>query len=124
MSVVVAIAGGTGHIGQYVTSALLASVPKPVVRLLTRTKSEKAVEFESQGAELRIVDYKDPASVAAAVEGASVFISTVGTKEAGKEVKEQLMKTVIGVESVKVIIPSEFGIDHRQNDFEVRPRCS
>ncbi|KZT61996.1 NAD(P)-binding protein [Calocera cornea HHB12733] len=115
--VVVAIAGGTGYLGFNVTPALLSHPSKPTVRVLARSRSERVQALEEQGAEFRLVDYKDPASVAAAVEGADVFISTIGTKEAGPEVKVPLMKAVLGVKSVKIIIPSEFGIDHRAVDF-------
>jgi len=116
MSLIVAVAGATGDLGVSVVTALLSATPKPTVRVLTRSDTGKAAELAAKGAELHIVDYEDSSTVAKALQGADVLISTVGTK-ATSAAKLPLIKTALEVESIKLIIPSEFGVDIKAVDF-------
>ena len=61
-----------------------------------------------KGVEVRAVDYESPSSIASAVTGVDVVISTVGT--AG--LKNQI-HIVTGAKQagVKLFVPSDFGVD-------------
>jgi len=111
---VVAVAGSTGTLGFNIAKALL-SAPYvssfSEIRLLTRSPtSDKAKELESSfaGAPARIVqfDSADPKSVDEAFRDVDVVINSL--THADDAVVDGVIRN-----KVKVYIPSEFGVDHK-----------
>jgi len=119
---IVAIAGGTGSLGSHITTALLSPQFRSSfkeVRLLTQnTASEKAQSFAAKGAKTFGVNYTDEQTVLSAIHGADVLINALGGSVAGFPAKNALLAAALKDGGIKVYIPSEFGIDHRSNDFE------
>ena len=65
-----AVVGGTGALGALVTKELVAQGAEVIV--LSRSASDVPV-----GATVKVVDYADPSSLAEALAGAEVVISTL-----------------------------------------------
>ncbi|WP_328583176.1 SDR family oxidoreductase [Streptomyces sp. NBC_00370] len=85
MSVVVT--GATGHLGKLVIASLLDSgVPAAGIAAVARSK-EKAAEFEARGVEVRIADYDDPQSLAAAFRPGDRVVLISGS-EVGRRVPQ------------------------------------
>ena len=71
------VAGASGHLGRGVAEELLTRVQPGEVRLLTRSP-DRLADLAARGAEVRVADFDDPASLAAAFAGGSrlLLIST------------------------------------------------
>ncbi|KAH9948291.1 hypothetical protein B0H21DRAFT_788404 [Amylocystis lapponica] len=118
-SYTVAIAGASGNIGSEITKAFLAeyrsSFPR-VIALVRNPSSDGAKALAEAGAELYKVDDANPGpSYEKALKGVDVFVNAFGS------VPVALKDTVFDAalkSGVKVYFPSEFGLDHRRNNFE------
>jgi len=120
---VVAIAGATGKLGQAVTKIFLSTSFRHFfsrVLVLTRdTSTSSSKSLADLGAELHqaSLDAEDPASkesLKEALKGVDVLINVLGSTY-GKQ-HDNLVETAIAAD-VKVYFPSEFGADHRVNNF-------
>ncbi|OCB86111.1 NAD-binding protein [Sanghuangporus baumii] len=119
----VAVAGATGRLGYVITEKLLTTF-KPffsrVVAITRDASSPKAKALASLGAELHEVHLDDPAlgEVKAALRSSmneiDVVVNALGMTSA--QVKDVVAETAIEA-GAKVYFPSEFGVDHRLNDF-------
>jgi NAD(P)H dehydrogenase (quinone) len=90
MSIV--ITGATGQLGRHVIDALLErSVPAGEIVAAGRSVW-KLGDFEARGVQVRTMDYADPASVAAALEGATKVLLISGS-EVGQRIEQH--RTVI-----------------------------
>lgn len=111
---VVAVAGGTGKVGSYITTALLSpqfSSSFKEVRLLTaNTSSEKARALAAKGAKTIGINYSDEKSILSAIHGADVLVNALGGSVNGFPAKNALMHAAIKDGGIKVYFPSEFGI--------------
>ncbi|KAH7099987.1 NAD(P)-binding protein [Auriculariales sp. MPI-PUGE-AT-0066] len=95
-----AIAGGAGGLGSFITKALLSQGAE--VGILTRSHDTVI----PSGAIAKVVDYADPASLSAALQGVEVVVSTLN--RAGLAQQPALADAAKAV-GVKLFVPSEFG---------------
>ncbi|MGO4188157.1 SDR family oxidoreductase [Pseudarthrobacter sp. TAF60_1] len=90
MSIV--ITGATGQLGRHVVEALLKrNVPAAQIVAAGRSVG-KLADFEARGVQVRAMDYRDAASVARALEGATKVLLISGS-EVGQRVEQH--RTVI-----------------------------
>ncbi|WP_306637818.1 SDR family oxidoreductase [Pseudarthrobacter siccitolerans] len=90
MSIVVT--GATGQLGRHVVEALLErNVPGQEI-VATGRSIEKLADFAARGVQVKAMDYADPASVAAALQGAAKVLLISGS-EVGQRVEQH--RTVI-----------------------------
>ncbi|KAI5121372.1 hypothetical protein M0805_001185 [Coniferiporia weirii] len=118
----IAIAGATGRLGQVITETLLTTF-KPffsrVIALTRDSSSSKAQDLAALGAELAEVRLDGGgeeivAQLRNAFQGVDIVVNVLGMTDA--LVKDVVAQEAIGA-GAKVYFPSEFGIDHRANDF-------
>ncbi|KAH8108727.1 NAD-binding protein [Phellopilus nigrolimitatus] len=99
---------GAGNIGKFVIEALLdkkASGAVSSVSVLTRSSGGHE-ELVAKGAKLSAVDYASPASLAGALAGIDVLISTLG----GPAIAQQAdLARAAKTAGVQLFVPSEFG---------------
>ncbi|ORY58673.1 hypothetical protein BCR35DRAFT_355367 [Leucosporidium creatinivorum] len=93
---------GAGGLGSFVAQHL-AAVPGVSLRVLSRSNETKIPE----GAELKVIDYDSKESLAEALKGVEVVISTLNG--AGFAAQPALAKAAIKAGGVKLFVPSEFG---------------
>ncbi|KAL5511054.1 hypothetical protein ACEPAH_4269 [Sanghuangporus vaninii] len=120
----VAVAGATGRLGYVITEKLLTTF-KPffsrVVAITRDASSQKARALASLGAELHEVHLDDPAlgdevkaSLRSSMNEIDIVVNALGMTSA--QVKDVVVEAAIEADA-KVYFPSEFGVDHRLNDF-------
>ncbi|EGG09872.1 uncharacterized protein MELLADRAFT_95366 [Melampsora larici-populina 98AG31] len=118
---VVAIAGATGSLGQFVTAAILNPPFRESfqeVRILTRNPSTHIVqEFQKAGATVIQVDFTSKEHLAAALKDVTIVDVLGHTGDTNRQ-KDLLLDAVAGLDSIKYYIPSEFGIDTRRVQLE------
>ncbi|KAH7099988.1 NAD(P)-binding protein [Auriculariales sp. MPI-PUGE-AT-0066] len=95
-----AVAGGAGGLGSFITKALVSQGAQVVV--LTRSHDTVV----ASGAIAKVVDYADPASLSATLQGVEVVVSTLS--RAGIAQQPALADAAKAV-GVKLFVPSEFG---------------
>ncbi|EGG09871.1 uncharacterized protein MELLADRAFT_115704 [Melampsora larici-populina 98AG31] len=119
---VVAIAGATGSLGQFVTAAFLNTPFRgsfQEVRILTRNPDTPIVqEFQKAGATVIKVDFTSKERLEAALKDVTIVVDVLGGKGDSNQQKDLLLDVISGLDSVKYYIPSEFGIDTRQVQFK------
>ncbi|KAH9813765.1 NmrA-like family-domain-containing protein [Melampsora americana] len=119
---VVAIAGATGSLGQFVTAAFLNTPFRgsfQEVRILTRNPDTPVVqEFQKAGATVIQVDFTSKERLEAALKGVTIVVDVLGGKGDTNQQKDLLLDVIAGIDSVKYYIPSEFGIDTRHVQFK------
>jgi len=116
---VVVIVGITGGIGKEIAATFLKDYKPffPTIIGTTRDKgSEAAKALAAAGADIREVpdDDNEEEALSKVFQGVDVVIDTLGGPAA--KTKNLVIKAVAKA-GVSVFIPSEFGIDHRINDF-------
>jgi len=115
---VVAIAGATGRLGKEVSQVFLTTYRPFFSRVLALVRdpaSDAAQALAAQGAELHQVSESAPGpSLEKALQGVDVVVNVLGAASA--EFKDALFDAALK-EGAKVYFPSEFGVDHRANDF-------
>ncbi|KAJ9078700.1 hypothetical protein DSO57_1003971 [Entomophthora muscae] len=107
----VAIAGGAGKLGQYLTREFLSQGTFKV-KVLTRVESkatELHEEFRQRGAEIVQVNYKDQASIKSALQNIHVVISALGSYDLFEN--QGLLINAAKESGVVRFVPSEFSID-------------
>ncbi|KAJ3827143.1 hypothetical protein F5880DRAFT_1539852 [Lentinula raphanica] len=102
---------GAGAIGTHVLRALLKSPHHPKVIVLTRTGSKKDLPSDLSSATFIPVDYTDVAALTTLFKEHSVevVVSTVGTP-GYKDAQHALADAAKASGSVKLFVPSEFGV--------------
>jgi len=116
---VVAIVGSTRHQAWKDVADIFLTSYRPffsrVIAVVPDPSSPSAKALAEQGAEIRHIDPADPLlSFTQAFEGVDVVISAVGRSTL--EYKDALFQAALD-SGVKVYFPSEYGVDHRLNDF-------
>lgn len=110
----VAIAGGTGSIGLYISRAILATQKHALV-VLSRRKSHP--ELRSLGADIVAVDFTDPSSLVSALQGVHTVISATGMDPPETFVSSQLALLDAAVKAgAKRFAPSEWAIATMPNE--------
>ena len=111
----VAIAGGTGGLGSFITHALLDRKAFQVT-LLTRTGTTETPEkkkliddFKAKGAHIAAVNFEDSQSIQHALNGIEVVVSAVTSEATGAQ--QRILADACKAAGVKVFMPSEFGLD-------------
>ncbi|TFK86092.1 NAD-P-binding protein [Polyporus arcularius HHB13444] len=116
----VAIVGGTGRLGKQIVDILVSEYRTqfPIVRVLTRDPtSDTARNLQAKGAELHMFDEANvDGSLATALSGVDVVVNALPSATTPLSVKKQVQTTAI-TSGARVYFLSEFGVDHRQNDF-------
>ncbi|RDX52838.1 NAD-P-binding protein [Lentinus brumalis] len=116
----VAIVGGTGRLGTYIVDILVSEYRTqfPIVRVLTRDPtSDTARNLQAKGAELHMFDEANvDGSLATALSGVDVVVNALPSATTPTMRLELLQSTAI-TSGARVYFLSEFGVDHRQNDF-------
>ncbi|KAI0737942.1 hypothetical protein C8Q80DRAFT_1293357 [Daedaleopsis nitida] len=115
----VTVIGGTGRLGQEISKVFLSEYRASFsTRITTRDPtSVKAQELASNGAEVYQFDPENiEQSIAAAVQGADVVVNVLPSATTSKATKQQIQAAAINC-GTKVYFLSEFGVDHRKNDF-------
>jgi len=82
----IAITGATGQLGRLVIETLLSRVPAAGIVALVRDPS-KAADLTARGVAVRAADYRDPASLRAALAGVSQLLLIAGN-EIGQRVHQ------------------------------------
>lgn len=102
----VAVAGGSGGIGSFVTSALLDAGFK--VKVLTREAKDNSEKLKAKGAEIVVVDFEKVDSLTQALKGVDAVISTV----AGAALHQPQLNLVEASKAagVRRFVPSDFGV--------------
>lgn len=112
---IIAIAGATGSLGQFITAACLNTPFRGSfreVRILTRDpSSNKAKELEKAGAVVKKTDFNQ--TLKEDLKDVSIFIDVLGSNGDSHKNKDLLLDAVLASDSVKYYIPSEFGVDTR-----------
>ncbi|OJT13021.1 hypothetical protein TRAPUB_10430 [Trametes pubescens] len=115
----VAIVGGTGRLGYEISVVFLDEFRTtfPIVRVLTRDPSTaRAQTLASKGAMLQVLDSTDVAqSLLETFVHADVVINALNVS-APKALKKQVAAAAVA-SGARVFFLSEFGVDHRENDF-------
>ncbi|KAB8272410.1 hypothetical protein BDV30DRAFT_249513 [Aspergillus minisclerotigenes] len=112
----IAIAGGTGHLGKHITTALLST---PFINsftsiiLLTRSETSPSSFDIPSNPKLQLRKYT-PSNLADSLKDIDILINTIGPS--GHSFKETLLRTIPKT-NIKMYIPSEFGVDHYIHDF-------
>ncbi|KAK0548435.1 hypothetical protein OC846_003737 [Tilletia horrida] len=100
---------GSGEVGTPIINEFLdAELP---VTILTRDTSKPALQgFAAKGATLKAVDYSSVDSIASALTGIDALISALGNQHAPELPKD--IVTAAKKANVKVVVPSEYGLDY------------
>ncbi|KAK0543889.1 hypothetical protein OC846_005767 [Tilletia horrida] len=100
---------GSGNLGSHIVEEFLSA--KLPLTILTRDASKPALQaYVQQGARLKGVDYSSVDSIAEAFTGIDAVISALGPghpPELPKDIIRAAKKA-----GVKVVVPSEFGVDY------------
>ncbi|RPD55669.1 NAD-P-binding protein [Lentinus tigrinus ALCF2SS1-7] len=115
----VAIVGGTGTLGNPVTTEFLTTFRSsfPTVRVLVRNPaSEKAKDLAVKGAELHKLDEANLSeSFDKAFAGVDAIVNTL--PHTVSDAEKHALIDAVARSSAKVYFLSEFGVDHRRSDF-------
>lgn len=111
------IFGGTGTIGKYITSALLAASPSfPSITLFTSASTASSAskgsllsKWQAAGLRIKLGDITSSADVAAAYAGIDTVVSCVGRNVLQHQI--ELLRLAEASGSVKWFLPSEYGTD-------------
>ncbi|PCH43147.1 hypothetical protein WOLCODRAFT_90172 [Wolfiporia cocos MD-104 SS10] len=114
----VAIIGATGNLGKDITNVFLTSYKASFAKIVVVARdpsSPAAKQFAEQGAEVRPVNPADAVgSLTRAFASVDVVVNTVSGSSS--EYSDAIFQAALNV-GAKVYFPSEFGSDHRLNDF-------
>ncbi|KAF2228298.1 hypothetical protein BDZ85DRAFT_278151 [Elsinoe ampelina] len=111
----IAIAGATGNQGQCLMRIIL--LPENQSRFkkiiaITRKATDQTAEWEKGGA--TIATWSDDSDIPGILSDVDVLVNMVGPQ--GHHLKELLL-SAIPSSSIKLYLPSEFGVDHTIHDF-------
>ncbi|EPS44357.1 hypothetical protein H072_1658 [Dactylellina haptotyla CBS 200.50] len=117
----IAVAGGTGALGKELVGALLDPrfrCKYADVIILTRNANTPEIsKWKDQGASAREYSADDEKGIFDALAGVDALINVVASRDGG--FKSKLAAAVSSPSStIKVYIPSEFGVDHYLHDFQ------
>lgn len=107
----VLLAGATGDLGGRVAKALLARGASVRAILRPGTAAERVVALRHLGAEVALVDFRDPSAMTVACEGAACIVSALsGLHDVIVEGQTALLDAAIRA-GVPRFIPSDFALD-------------
>ncbi|KAE8167566.1 hypothetical protein BDV40DRAFT_312775 [Aspergillus tamarii] len=112
----IAIAGGTGHLGKHITTALLSTpfiASFNSIILLTRSEANPSTFDIPSNPKLQLRKYT-PTTLTHSLGDIDILINAIGPS--GHSFKESLLRTIPKTK-IKLYIPSEFGVDHYVHDF-------
>ncbi|KAE8375281.1 hypothetical protein BDV26DRAFT_20067 [Aspergillus bertholletiae] len=112
----IAIAGGTGHLGKHITTALLSKPFIPSfasIVLLTRQDVESSPEIPPSP-HLQFRNYNSATDLAHALSDIDILINAIGSS--GHSFKETLLRAIPET-NIQLYLPSEFGVNHYIHDF-------
>ncbi|KAI0700548.1 NAD-P-binding protein [Cerioporus squamosus] len=116
----VAVLGGTGRLGKQIVDILLSEYRTqfPIVRVLTRNLTlDTAQSLQAKGAEVHQLDEANVnGTLTAALGGVDVVVNALPSATTPLGVKKQVQTAAL-TSGARVYFLSEFGVDHRQNDF-------
>ncbi|KAF8588228.1 isoflavone reductase family protein [Ramaria rubella] len=116
---VVAIAGGTGNLGSIISKTILKQPYRiyfsRIILLVRNPATPISQELKGLGGELVQVDINDPIVLNKSLKGVDILINVLGTQD--HHAKDKILDAVLA-NNILLYIPSEFGVDHRLNDFE------
>ncbi len=116
----IVITGASGNYGRGVTDRLIAQGRAADLILITR-QPEKLAERAAQGCDVRYGDFDKPATLAAAVHGATRMLVISGTRVGARVVQHKAAIDAAVASGVAHIIYTSFiGIDDPANPAEVR----
>ncbi|KZT64190.1 hypothetical protein DAEQUDRAFT_741441 [Daedalea quercina L-15889] len=119
-SYTVALVGGTGSLGKEVANVFLTSYKPFFSRIIVPARDTTTVVAKvltDKGAELVPINPVEPlGSFSKAFEGVDVVINLIGDNLNSYDFKDAIGEAAIK-SGAKVYFPSEFGADHRLNDF-------
>ncbi|TFK48166.1 NAD-binding protein [Heliocybe sulcata] len=99
---------GAGNIGQFIIEELLKYKSDAAVSSVTvLTRNGGYASLAEKGAQIVTVDYSSPSSLASALEGTDVVVSTV--TDEGVDGPQNALAEAAKQVGVKLFIPSEFG---------------
>ncbi|KZT68006.1 NAD(P)-binding protein [Daedalea quercina L-15889] len=117
-SYTIALVGATGSLGREVANVFLTSYKPFFSRVIVTARDTTTAEAKAlaeKGAELVLVSAADPlGSFTKAFEGADAVVNVIGS--APNDFKDAIGEAAIK-SGAKVYFPSEYGSDHRINDF-------
>ncbi|KAL6863606.1 NAD(P)-binding protein [Trichoderma novae-zelandiae] len=105
----IALAGASGNVGKVLLPALLAANKFTVTVLRRASSSSSSSSTFPDGVKVVDVDFSSVDSLAAALAGQDVLVSTVGTA-ALKDEQKKLVDAAVAA-GVKRVLPSEYGCD-------------
>ncbi|KAJ7016614.1 hypothetical protein C8F04DRAFT_1018970, partial [Mycena alexandri] len=114
------IIGGTGTIGQFITSSILRAKPHfPSVTLLTspttaHTKAAQLAKWQALGLAVKVGDIASERDVAAAFADADTVVSALG--RGALQLQLDLLRLAEASGTVRWFFPSEYGTDVEHND--------
>ena len=116
----VLLVGGTGWIGSAIAEEL-SQRKEFNVKILVRkeskeTKKDRIQKYESAGATIVEGDINDPASLSAALQDVDTVISVLGGHSVIVGDQSKLLQAAKEAGSVKLFVPSEWGIDSFESD--------
>lgn len=115
----VALAGSTGYLGSQVLTVLTSPAFRPsfndVVVLKRKKPSSDSEDSHSTSSNLYTIRYYDESNLSASLQDIDVLINTIGPT--GHSFKDALLRAIPSSPTVKLYIPSEFGVDHTVHDF-------
>ncbi|KAJ3556667.1 hypothetical protein NM688_g1896 [Phlebia brevispora] len=104
----VAVAGGSGGIGQHIVDGILATKKHEVIVL---SRSQSHADLESKGVKIAAVSYTDPTSLDSALQGVHTVISTIADIDGDVWVASQLALLEAAKRvGVKRFVPSDFAM--------------
>lgn len=117
----IALAGSTGYLGSQVLKVLTSSAFRPsfkdviVLKRPSRTAGTSNEDNTSSSDSIYTTRYYDESDLAASLTDVTVLVNTIGS--AGHPFKNALVRSLPSVPTLKLYIPSEFGVDHTVHDF-------
>ncbi|MBW0472971.1 hypothetical protein O181_012686 [Austropuccinia psidii MF-1] len=112
----VAIAGGTGNLGRYISGSLLVEPFNKnfsQIKILTRNpSSDLAKQFSAAGAS--VIKVEGPSDWENALKDVVLLIDALGYGPGTSQVKNELLESALKAPNLKYYIPADFGLDQRQ----------
>ncbi|KLO09619.1 hypothetical protein SCHPADRAFT_558401 [Schizopora paradoxa] len=117
----IAIVGATGRLGKTITSTLSTTYKYQFSRIIALTRDESSDVARDlsrlQGVEVRVVSFTDSYNegyISRVLQNVDVVVNVLGAGASVSE-KDAVLEASIKARA-RIYFPSEFGVDHRNND--------